>query len=553
MQKDKVQNNRTVAGTRIINFRTLLFCAVFLSLGILFAYARALHGLRFLYVLLLIPLIGVICLLAFTRAQWRRICVSVGLIILSFALGAVSFFAQINAFTKTEPIDKTATISGRVIAKETDGETFLITVDKLVIDSVEVDGKASVYLKEAEYASITYADELLFSGKVQSDTDCIGRYGFRAETIDKGVRYYVNASECVKVGEEFNLFLLARGRIEKAVYAGMDGTSAGVTMATLTGDTSGVDAGLLENIRRGGIAHIFAVSGLHIGALYAFCLLLVQKTRLKKLSPPWRFALVFAVLLFYGGVCGYSSSVIRATTMCLLLYFAKLAGLGKDSLETISGGALVVLLLSPVSLFTVGFQLSFASCFGIALFSKRIKALVYSFADWVRYSVFRKERKPFVLEEDTHPLTVKQRVMRACVSFLSVTVSAQLATTPILMGAFGYASVWSLLLNCLFVPIIGAMFSVLLLFVLVACIVPLSWSVWILYVPNVVWSVLLLAFETLDFSTVFTFEFPAGAVFAYYVALVFACGKWNVKRSWTRVLAGLALILAVCGMVMANV
>ena len=553
MQKCKVQNNRGVAGIRIVNFRTLLFCALFLCLGILFAYARISYGLHFLYSLLLIPLIALLCLFAFTNVQWKRICVSVGLLLLSFTLGVVCFFAQVNAYEKPSRIDGQTTIVGRVVSKETDGETFLITIDKLTVDSEEAKGKASVYVSAEDFALLTYADEVLFSGNVQTNTDAFGDYGFRAEAIDNNVRYYVKANECVKVGEKFSVFLFLRGRIEQVVYAGMDEAPAGVTMATLTGNTSGIDEGLLENIRRGGIAHIFAVSGLHIGALYAFCLLLVQKTRLKGISKSWRFTLVCCILLLYGGICGYSPSVIRATTMCLLLYFARLVGLGKDGLETISGGMIVVLLLSPVSLFTVGFQLSFASCFGIVLLSKRINKALYTIGDWIKYNIFRRERKPFVLEEDTHPLTVRQRLARASVSFLSVTLSAQLATTPILMRAFGYLSVWSILLNCLFVPIIGAMFSALLLFVIVACILPLSCSAWVLYLPNVVWSALLLVFDTIDFSAVSTIILPAGAMFSYYVALIFICGKWNVRKSWTYALSSVVFLACICAIVLANV
>lgn len=70
----------------------------------------------------------------------------------------------------------------------------------------------------------------------------------------------------------------------------------------LTGDGSAVENGLLQNFRYGGVAHIFAVSGLHIGVIYAILSFLLKRIRMPKLL---RCALIFAPLLFYVGVCPF--------------------------------------------------------------------------------------------------------------------------------------------------------------------------------------------------------------------------------------------------------
>lgn len=56
------------------------------------------------------------------------------------------------------------------------------------------------------------------------------------------------------------------------------------------------------------------------------------------------------------------------------------------------------------------------------------------------------------------PLGLGERVKQAVASFLSVSLAAQIGTAPVLLASFGYVSLWSLLLNCLFVPLIGARF-----------------------------------------------------------------------------------------------
>jgi len=473
--------------------------------------------------------------------------------LISFTLGAVSFSLQVKDFQSTNVYYGERVVVGRVIEKKTDGKSHAVVLDNLSVDGDEVEGKIIVYVPDAAYEGLSLSKETLMLGTVQTNVDLLGEYGFRGYVIDEDVRYTMNTAKCVVVGDDFNVFLEIRNRLEKVVVQGMDETPAAVTIATLTGNTTFIEEGLLRNIRRGGIAHIFAVSGLHVGALYAFCLWIISKTKLRLTPKTVRFILVAFVLVFYGGICGFSASVIRATVMCLLLYFAKLVGLGSDTLETVSVAAIVVLLLSPVSLFTVGFQLSFAACVGIVLLSRPISKVMYFTGDFITHKVFRKPKKAFVLEEDTHPLNVRQRVVRAVVSFLSVTVSAQLATLPIQIAAFKQISVWSLLLNVMFVPLIGALFSALLIFVFLACILPTAWCGVVLYLPNVVWSALFLPFEAYSFAAFSISVFPVWAMVAYYVSLSFCSGKWNLPKWIMATISSLFLTVGIVIFILANV
>ena len=67
--------------------------------------------------------------------------------------------------------------------------------------------------------------------------------------------------------------------------------------------------------------------------------------------------------------------------------------------------------------------------------------------------------------------------------------------------AFGYLSGWSVLLNLIFVPLIGFVFAFLLLCVLFACLLPLWCSQYLLYIPAMLINLTLLLFEVVDFST----------------------------------------------------
>ena len=304
-------------------------------------------------------------------------------------------------------------------------------------------------------------------------------------------------------------------------------------------------------MRRGGIAHIFAVSGLHVGALCSFCLLLFAKTPLKRLSGLTRLLLLSALLFFYAGVCGFSASVIRALILCVFAYAAKLLWVKTDFLDMLGGAAICILLFSPSSLFEIGFQLSFSACLGIALLRMPVRKALERAGD--KASRLLPKRKyteselKLLSEGETLPLSIGQRVSRACVSFFSVTLSAQIFTTPLLMNAFGYASGWSLLLNCIFVPIISAVFAYLLLCVVIACLLPAGAVGVVLYVPSVVWSAILLVFEGVDFSS-FCIEGSVSApcLLVYYGGCTFFTDKWNIPQKWRRIAVCACAVVFAC-------
>jgi competence protein ComEC len=325
----------------------------------------------------------------------------------------------------------------------------------------------------------------------------------------------------------------------------------------LLGDTSGIEEGLFENIRRGGIAHIFAVSGLHVGSLFGACLLLLKKTSLRRLSAWVHFTLIVSVLFVYAGVCAFSPSVVRATIICIVAYLGVLLQVKTDFLQSLGIAATCIMLFDPSALFTAGFQFSFAACFGIALLSKPIGQVFDELAKLYR----KRFPKPLTEAEveaikngDTLPPSIPARIYRACASFLSTSLAAQIFTAPLLLLYFGYISGWALLLNCFFVPFIGAVFSLLLLSVGAACVLPMIAKAF-LYIPNLIWSAVLLLFELVDF-TKFAIEgisISATMIAIYLTSTLFFTDKWNLKKSARWILGGVCIFAFGVGMVALNV
>lgn len=529
------------AEDRLFNFRPVLFFACFLCLGIT-AGVAVISGASALWLLCAIPVLLFPLCFCQSKVQASRTLTAVCTLALAFLLGFFAVSLQTERFVQ-DIVEGEYYVRGRVVNRYETSSGLRVELDSLYIGEEREHGKLVAYLPASFAESVTLSDELLLYGNLQNNP-LVQKGKINAYSVNNGTRFTLYASECAVTGSAGNPFLFVRERMENAVLAGMDETTGAVTIAVLFGDTSLIDEGLLENVRYGGIAHIFAVSGLHVGALYGFCLWLFKKTRLKNL-PLWsQFLIIATLLLFYGGVCGYSASVVRAIVMCLTLNALSALHLYRDMLESIGFAGVVVLLVSPVGLFTVGFQLSFLACVGIALFSRPFNRGFAWIGKKVSDAYYGKVSLPEGVLEDSHPLGVGGRIWRACSSFLSLTLSAQIFTAPLQLVSFGYLSLWSLLLNCIFVPIISALFSALLLFVIVASIFPVSWSGVVLYVPAVAWSALLLVFETVDFSSfaIENISLGVSSLACYYSALLFCTDKWNISGKVRRWLVGLLFV-----------
>lgn len=530
-------NTEKTGRDKIFNFRPVFFCALFLCLGIFFAYLRICYGVSAWWILLCLPV--VVTPFCFCENKKRIIPIVKGLLalFLSFLVGFLAFSYQTDAFDDCPRYEGNLAVIGKVEERvEYDGLTKLV-VSNLYVEENKTSGKLQVYLTESLGKGVKISDKVLLKGYVQTRTELWNDYGLRGEAIAGKIRYEMTEVEnCMVTGRSFDPFAWARERMISVIYQGMDATSASVTVAILTGDTSGIETGLLENVRYGGIAHIFAVSGLHIGALYAFCILLYQKTPLKKLSKTVRFILLATLLIFYAGICGFSASVLRAVVLCLTLYAFTLLLLKTDFLESLGLAAIVVLLLSPMQLFAVGFQLSFGACLGIAFLNRPIlSALERGYAYTVSEFMGKWGKKILQRSENEDlPPTVYEQGRRAVFSFLAVSLSAQIATAPILLETFGYLSGWGLLLNGIFVPLISATFSFLLLFVGLACVLPIGLSALILYIPKVLLTGCLLLFETVDFSgfALTGIRIAPLSISLYALACTLFSDKWNLSKGW---------------------
>lgn len=132
------------------------------------------------------------------------------------------------------------------------------------------------------------------------------------------------------------------------------GDSAPFAKALLLNDRT-EDKDWIEQLVKGGLLHLIAISGLHVLFFYFVFVTLLNIFISRKISE-----LIFVLLmLFYAGLCQWSAPVMRAIIMILLYLFAKWLQRPASPLQIICFSLLIITIIDPLQLFSVGLQLSY--------------------------------------------------------------------------------------------------------------------------------------------------------------------------------------------------
>ena len=147
----------------------------------------------------------------------------------------------------------------------------------------------------------------------------------------------------------------------------LPGEEGALLAALCLGDRSGVTRETLDAFARSGISHILVVSGLHLSLIAGAVLALLRfcgRRSAALLTVP----VVVLFMLFIGG----TPSVVRAGVMCLVWLTGRLLRQRADALNSLGLAALCLLLYDPYTLFSAGFQLSFAATVGVVTLTPRL-------------------------------------------------------------------------------------------------------------------------------------------------------------------------------------
>ena len=143
---------------------------------------------------------------------------------------------------------------------------------------------------------------------------------------------------------------------------------------TITGDTSMLSEDQRLKYSTSGLAHILALSGLHVGIIsivIAITLFPLDTLRLRKL----RYCISIIVLWIYAIMTGLSPSVTRAVIMATIFLLSNILHRNHSPINSLCAAAILILTFSPLSIHDIGFQLSFVAVLSILLFARKLNPI----------------------------------------------------------------------------------------------------------------------------------------------------------------------------------
>ena len=167
--------------------------------------------------------------------------------------------------------------------------------------------------------------------------------------------------------ERFRDYLL-----EKLKHTSLGFDERAIIQALVLGQKKDINKDLYSSYATAGAAHILAVSGLHVGILYFILTFILSFTnRLKYGNFIQSFLMIFC-LWFFAFVTGLSPSVTRAVTMFSIFAFVKIINRPSSTMNNLFLSFFFLILVNPLWLFHVGFQLSYLAVFSIILVQPKL-------------------------------------------------------------------------------------------------------------------------------------------------------------------------------------
>ena len=235
-----------------------------------------------------------------------------------------------------------------------------------------------------------------------------------------------------------------RQRIAQTLDRRLTPELAGLYQALLIGQTVNISPQIMEAFKENGCFHALSISGLHFSMLGLFAaglfIWLLKRSQwllLHTHAPTLALALTAPFLLLYAFIAGMNVPAVRALLTALLALFAVAVRRQRSMIHLIAAAALVVLAISPLSLASASFQLSFAAVLAINLIYPRLPLL----AD--------KPKTPRQGWRD-HLLTGISTVQ----SMLYVSLAATAGSLPILLYHFNRFSLIGPAMNLLIEPLL---------------------------------------------------------------------------------------------------
>ncbi|MCE2613151.1 ComEC family competence protein [Flavobacteriaceae bacterium D16] len=246
---------------------------------------------------------------------------------------------------------------------------YLATV--LSLDQKPARGRVQLRIKHTDSPSLKIDNEILAWGSAQKITKALNPYqwDYGKYLENRNVYHQIRASTpyiyplpSSKTTIRGWASDLRNNLINKLELTGIQERELSIIQAILLGERANISQETFDMYRKAGAIHILAISGLHVGIILLLLRLILRP--LTRLTGGKTLALILSVILLWGYalLAGFSPSVIRAVTMFSFLTYSLFLNRLSYGHNTLALSLLFLLLvINPLLIFEVGFQMSYAA------------------------------------------------------------------------------------------------------------------------------------------------------------------------------------------------
>ncbi|MGL5973201.1 MAG: ComEC/Rec2 family competence protein [Oscillospiraceae bacterium] len=251
---------------------------------------------------------------------------------------------------------------------------------------------------------------------------------------DNNIKSYYNSRKIFAIGTIKNLeiinhsktilyFLnLLKQNLKISLSKILPGIEGDILNGLILGEKDNIDKLYIEKMSTLGVSHIMAISGLHISVIGISILYFLKLLKLKRLANILTIMIMFTYLL----IVGSSPSIVRATIMFSLFLLSDIFKRYRDTLSSLGFSLIIILLINPYSLYSIGFMLSFTAVLSIAIISKPINMFLHKY--------------------------FRNKILIYVFSIILISTFISIITLPIISYYFGEINLLSPIINMLILP-----------------------------------------------------------------------------------------------------
>ena len=398
---------------KVLNFlkqRPMLFLSIASAISVLLIYYSFFTAIIF----------AALCIILIFILNYKK---QSGVLILC---GVMLLLTMLSAARTLNDIDRAETLDLMTVS----GEFVVVSASTNNTDGYlcEIEVISCEYLQKGDKLNANYTGPKLEVGKTLRAKARLSKIEDGASALSfhsKGIYLFANLSDVVLTDNDD--FILSgvnklRTYIKTEIFKYFGKEEAATMLALLTGDRTYLSDTFYSNLKSAGVMHAMVVSGMHLSIIVGFTLLVINKFLYNRFLKAF---VIFITVLSVAAVCGFTMSIMRAGITYLIILLALLIDRRYNPENSLGAAVSVILLFNPLAIFSVSFQLSVLSTFGILSIALPV-------------GQFLKENQ-----------IIKHKFMQNGISAVLISLSALLFTLPVTISVFGYVSNMSIISNLL--------------------------------------------------------------------------------------------------------